>query len=260
MFNNYKNMLFNKFKNTAEKVMPTLKDNNFSKTGILTPDEFVKAGDYLVEKYPNWSWFNTQTGHKTMNFLPKNKQMLICNRVFCNKNQNILLEEDSEGIIVARNVDDEKIETVKEDESEDDLDLGEFELDEDFDDIAGVKGEIDGRNYYNLSITYDNYFRTPRLWLMGFDSSNYPLSNNKIYKDISIEHSKITVTIENHPFYKDIQYISVHPCKHSHVMKRLLEEGRKNGKEIGVEEYFLYFLKFVSTVMPNLDFDRTKIQ
>ena len=44
------------------------------------------------------------------------------------------------------------------------------------------------------------------------------------------------------------------------ILKRFLEEGRKNGKEIGVKEYFLYFLKFVSTVMPNLDFDRTKIQ
>jgi ubiquitin-like-conjugating enzyme ATG3 len=156
-------------------------------------------------------------------------------------------------------VDDDKMDTV-DDKIEDDLDLQDFELDDDFDDIAGVMWEVDDRNYYNLSITYDNYFRTPRLWLIGFDSSNYPLSNNKIYKDISMEHSKITVTIEYHPFYKDIQYISVHPCKHSHVMKRLLEEAHKNGKEIGVEKYFLYFLKFVSTVMPNLDFDRTKIQ
>ena len=256
MFNNYKNMLFNKFKNTAEKVMPTLKENNFSKTGILTPDEFVKAGDYLTERYPNWSWFNTKTGHKKMNFLPINKQMLICNKVFCNKNQNILLEEDSEGNIVAKNIEEE----VSVNEEEEEFDMSEFELDNEFIDDANSLTNVDGRNYYNLSITYDNYFRTPRLWLMGFDASNYPLSNNKIYQDISIEHSNITVTIENHPFYKDIQYISVHPCKHSHVMKRLLEEGRKNGKEIGVEEYFLYFLKFVSTVMPNLDFDRTKIQ
>lgn len=256
MFNNYKNMLFDKFKNTAEKVMPTLKENNFSKTGILTPEEFVKAGDYLVKKYPNWSWFETSNGNKGMKFLPTNKQMLICNNVFCNKNKNILLEENSEGIIIAKNIEETNEEINDE---EDGFDLSEFELDEDFDDIAQVKGEVDNRNYYNLSITYDNYFRTPRLWLMGFHYDNYPLSYEKIYQDISMEHSKITVTIEKHPFYKDIQYVSVHPCKHSHVMKRLLEEAKKNGKEIGVEEYFCYFLKFVSTVMPNLDFDNTKI-
>ena len=85
-------------------------------------------------------------------------------------------------------------------------------------------------NKYNISITYDNYFRTPRLWLLGFNSSNMPLTHEKMLKDISIEHSKITVTIEAHPYYNDMQYISVHPCKHGHVMKRLIEEEKKNKK------------------------------
>ena len=46
-------------------------------------------------------------------------------------------------------------------------------------------------------------------------------------KDISIEHSKITVTIEEHPYYSDMHYISVHPCRHGHVMK----EVNRGGKE-----------------------------
>ena len=48
MFRDYKKSLFESYKNIAGKVMPTLKESNFSKTGMLTPDEFVKAGDVVA--------------------------------------------------------------------------------------------------------------------------------------------------------------------------------------------------------------------
>jgi hypothetical protein len=35
---------------------PLLKDSKFKETGVLTPDEFVAAGDYLVYKCPTWQW------------------------------------------------------------------------------------------------------------------------------------------------------------------------------------------------------------
>ena len=36
--------------------------------------------------------------------------------------------------------------------------------------VAGHAGEeIVRTRTYNLNITYDNYYRTPRLWLQGFD-------------------------------------------------------------------------------------------
>lgn len=60
----------------AEYVTPVLKESRFKETGVLTPDEFVLAGDYLVHHCPTWQW---QTGDKTKlkSYLPSNKQFLI---------------------------------------------------------------------------------------------------------------------------------------------------------------------------------------
>ena len=38
---------------------------------------------------------------------------------------------------------------------------------------------------YDLNITYDNFYRTPRLWLFGYDESQRPLSENETYEDVS---------------------------------------------------------------------------
>ena len=38
---------------------------------------------------------------------------------------------------------------------------------------------------YDLNITYDNYYRTPRLWLFGYDESQRPLDENQMYEDVS---------------------------------------------------------------------------
>lgn len=38
---------------------------------------------------------------------------------------------------------------------------------------------------YDLNITYDNYYRTPRLWLFGYDENKQPLSPEQMYEDIS---------------------------------------------------------------------------
>ena len=268
MFRDYKKNLFESYKNIAGKVMPTLKESNFSETGMLTPDEFIKAGDYLVKNYSNWSWYKLRgNSKKNVNYLPEGKQMLVNNNIICNKNKNIVIEEDEFGLNNITKDYEEELNDKEEDESDDDCgeyDLSEFELtDNVIEDVAAVnvKPKKEKReNKYNISITYDNYFRTPRLWLMGFNSYNMPLSHEKMLKDISIEHSKITVTVEEHPYYSDMYYISVHPCKHGHVMKRLIEEEKKNKKDIQVFEYFIYFLKFVSTIIPNLDFDRTFIK
>ena len=41
------NNLFQKYKTVADKFIPSLKSNNFLKTGMLTKDEFIEAGNYL---------------------------------------------------------------------------------------------------------------------------------------------------------------------------------------------------------------------
>jgi ubiquitin-like-conjugating enzyme ATG3 len=52
---------------------------------------------------------------------------------------------------------------------------------------------------YDLSITYDTYYQTPRLWLTGYDEYNNPLSNEQIFEDVMDDYAHKTVTIERHP-------------------------------------------------------------
>lgn len=37
---------------------------------------------------------------------------------------------------------------------------------------------------YDLYITYDKYYQTPRLWLVGYDEHNKPLTIEEMYEDI----------------------------------------------------------------------------
>lgn len=65
---------------------------------------------------------------------------------------------------------------------------------------------------YDLYITYDKYYQTPRLWLSGFDEYLQPLSIEQMYEDISQDHAKKTVTMEWHPNIPGMM-ASVHPCR-----------------------------------------------
>lgn len=38
------------------EVPPTPHASTFHKTGQITPDEFVAVGDYVIFKFPSWSW------------------------------------------------------------------------------------------------------------------------------------------------------------------------------------------------------------
>jgi ubiquitin-like-conjugating enzyme ATG3 len=39
---------------------------------------------------------------------------------------------------------------------------------------------------YNLSITYDFYYKTPRLWLIGYSESGQVLSEKELLEDIMV--------------------------------------------------------------------------
>ncbi|KAK4489414.1 hypothetical protein RD792_005223 [Penstemon davidsonii] len=87
---------------------------------------------------------------------------------------------------------------------------------------------------YDLSITYDKYYQTPRVWLTGYDE----------------------VTIEDHPHLPG-KHASVHPCRHGAVMKKIIDVLMSRGVEPQVDKYLFLFLKFMASVIPTIEYDYT---
>ncbi|KAF9073659.1 autophagocytosis associated protein [Rhodocollybia butyracea] len=150
---------------------------------------------------------------------------------------------------------------------------------------------------YDVMITYDKYYQTPRIWLLGYDENRTPLTPSQIFQDISADHATKTVTIEPFPHSTSLQAASVHPCKHASVMKKVIERmnnsvvaeqlaqqkvpkekkkwpfGRKSsgtGKDekavageddevegMRVDFYLVVFLKFIASIVPTIEVDST---
>ena len=119
---------------------------------------------------------------------------------------------------------------------------------------------------YDVSITYDKYYQTPRVWLMGYtdDGSNTPLTGDEMMEDVISDYAHRTVTVENHPHVSG-PHASIHPCQHGAVMKTIVKNltidgGNDDGstnKGPSVEMYLFIFLKFVSSMIPTISYDFT---
>merc|ERR1711903_279659 len=70
------------FKDAAERVLPVRKESGFRKEGVLTPEEFVAAGDFLVGACPTWRWEAGEAA-KARPYLPSGKQYLVTRNVPC---------------------------------------------------------------------------------------------------------------------------------------------------------------------------------
>ena len=105
-------------------------------------------------------------------------------------------------------------------------------------DVGVAKGNLLQVRTYDVMITYDKYYQTPRIWLLGYDEvraccaalclfhdhpqNGSPLTTPQIFQDVSADHALKTVTIEPFP-HGSFQAASVHPCKHASVMKKVIE-------------------------------------
>ena len=80
---------------------------------------------------------------------------------------------------------------------------------------------------YTLYITYTPYYRTPRLYLSGYDAvTNQPLPPMAMMEDIVGDYKDKTVTLEDFAFASPpIKTASVHPFRHASVMKVLLDRA-----------------------------------
>jgi ubiquitin-like-conjugating enzyme ATG3 len=109
---------------------------------------------------------------------------------------------------------------------------------------------------YDVSITYDKYYQTPRIWLTGYDESRMLLQPELVLEDVSQDHAHKTVTIEDHPHLFG-KHASVHPCRHGAVMKKIIDVLMSNGVESEVDKYLFLFLKFMASVIPTIEYDYT---
>ena len=223
------------FKGAAESVMTTRTTSAFVEKGVVTPEEFVVAGDFLVQQCPTWAWQAGDPKHAKP-YLPKDKQFLVTRNVPCRERaaameqfagKEVHLSGDDEGWVEAGgdgagDADDADDipdidagvaavslsaaeETALEGSGASDASSDIPDMD-DFVDIAAEEEEdeaslipprrsetpesaaLDARilrtRTYDLSVSYDKYYQTPRVWLLGYDERGQPLDQKQIFEDI----------------------------------------------------------------------------
>ena len=272
------NILVSKFQSAREYLTPVLTVSQFYEKGQITPDEFVLAGDYLLRMSPHWSW---ERGDVTRSkaYLPPNKQYLVVSRIMCRHRVRTAaaVSDDDHGIVSMFSSEPvyptlpsspatissvRSINTAGDDDDE----YGEIshfmEPSLHVTDTSAVpsttKTDNDEVRHYELTIVYDNYYRTPRVYLRGFTTEGRPLGPAETLDDIVQDYVQKTATIEAHP-HNGFQYISIHPCRHANTMKRIIDVmiANNDGRQPPVQMYMFLFIKFIGSMIPTIDYDNT---
>lgn len=85
-----------------DKLAPISHTSTFRTTGQITPEEFVLAGDYLVYKFPSWSWSDASSPAKRVSYLPEGKQYLVTRGVPCHRrlDENFAGDAGKEDVLI----------------------------------------------------------------------------------------------------------------------------------------------------------------
>ncbi|GAB1312015.1 E2-like enzyme [Madurella fahalii] len=250
------NIIYSTVNSLRDRYTPASHTSTFRKTGEITPEEFVAAGDYLVFKFPSWSWADAETPSKRISHLPPGKQYLVTRHVPCHRRLNDDFAGDAgheEAVVEGgKNSDDDgwlrtggltssqplKVREVRtvddagnvgDREVIDEDDVPDMEDDEDDEAIirdAEGDGNSSGRRTYSLYIVYSPWYKTPRMYMSGYLPNGQPLPPHLMMEDIVGDYKDKTVTLEDFPFFaNNVKMASVHPCKHASVMKTLLDRA-----------------------------------
>jgi ubiquitin-like-conjugating enzyme ATG3 len=85
---NIPSLLYSTVNTLRDKYTPLSHTSTFRTTGQITPEEFVAAGDYLVFKFPTWSWADADPTSKRVSYLPPGRQFLVTRNVPCHRRIN----------------------------------------------------------------------------------------------------------------------------------------------------------------------------
>jgi len=326
-FTSLKQQVYTSYVKAVDKHKETLTESRFVTEGVLTPDEFLAAGNELVFKCKTWEWAAGDASRRK-EYLPADKQYLVTKNVRCAQRCADLMGslasaaseagpsatqklagaddlDDDEWVTTAASgaqetpveemaaapVAKEPAETpfsvpfvgggaaTADEDSDSDGEVADFDLGEDLAEedpaAAGPKKEDekqtetgksnDGEHKsvvstrtYDLYITYDHYYRTPRVWLSGFDEDMKPLTPDQLFEDISADHAHKTVTFDEFPYLPGVRMAYIHPCKHAAVMKKIVQRQMEESDDaISVEQYLILFIKFISSVIPTIEYDFT---
>lgn len=280
-------MLGRAFKAAAERLLPVRTTSALEERGVLTPEEYVAAGDLLVRACPTWKWEAGDPARRK-SYLPTQKQFLRTRNVPCvrraegNEDGLDVLHAEEDGFVQLNVTHEEAIdaelpledgsrepkkqmEEMMDAEDEDVPDLEDFDaegnlvdpVEEEEDEALANGTHILRTRTYDVSITYDKYYETPRVWLVGYDETQRPLTEAEVMEDVSEAHAGLTVSVEQHP-HLPTRAASFHPCKHAQVMKRLGRATKGDpGECIKADQYLFLFLKFMAVVMPTIEYDYT---
>lgn len=286
-------MLRSALSNWREYLTPVSHQSTFEHTGKITPEEFIKAGDYLCHMFPTWDWNDQESNISFRDFLPKNKQFLVTRKVpskvraeefvsveetdIQNGDEYLMLESTRavQGLQVGCNGQSASADI---DEMLQEMDIEDGQSN---DDILKLKPNY--KRYYDLYISYSTTYRVPKMYLVGFNDDGIPLIPEQMFQDIAFDYRTKTATIEKLPFFKNFLIsVSIHPCKHSNVMRILMEKVRTAKQHqkktfqsavdsseewedlqddldsgIRVDQYLIIFLKFMTSVTPSIEHDYT---
>jgi len=274
------------YRDVAKKFMSVLKESKFYEEGVLTPEEYIKAGDFLTSKCPTWKWCSAKT---KVDYLPEDKQYLqttvpcptrVAEYEKNNKTTERLLEDDwvEANVNFYNRKNDDEIKDIDGDYNDKQVVVNNIYTNDNLTDIDIVKDETkiqecevnedfivveqnDDENViktrtYDVSVTYDFFYRVPRMWLTGYNENGIPLQDKEINEDIMMEYIDRTVTIEKHP-HTGVKSVSIHPCKHSLLLLKMIENFERAGKKLEVHMSILLFLKFLHSVVPTIQYDFT---
>lgn len=236
-------------RNTREFFTPVLTQTAFLERGVLTPDEFVKACDHFIACFPSWEWCSGDP-KGICNYLPKNKQFLITRRV---PSYHRVVQNDKT-VISESTVECDWQDTMI--YNPDDSSEKNMQHIDDIEDLETMSCNIIKCRRYDISITYDKYYQTPRCWLTGVNEDGNPLTVDELFMDIIKDYADKTVTIESHP-HLFTPHIYIHPCRHAQVMKHMIDNMINNENTPRVEQYMFLFIKFIQSVIPTIEYDYT---